>query len=103
MPRHRDWNEMLERPSTANNPTLNVTAELTKAVRDRTALIGVIGLGYVGIPLALTAARAGFEVLGFDIDAARVEQINLGKSFIKHIPPETIAEVVNSDKFSATA
>jgi UDP-N-acetyl-D-glucosamine dehydrogenase len=71
--------------------------------RDRRALVGIVGLGYVGIPLALTAARAGFRVLGFDIDAPRVEQINRGESFIKHIAPETIAEAVKAGTFEATA
>jgi len=69
----------------------------------RRARIGVIGLGYVGIPLALTAAKAGYRVLGFDIDEPRVEQINRGESFIKHIAPEHVAEAVNGRKFEATA
>src|SRR5215212_8238645 len=69
----------------------------------RRARIGVIGLGYVGIPLALTAAKAGYRVLGFDIDEPRVGQINRGESFIKHIAPEHVAEAVNGRKFEATA
>jgi len=47
--------------------------------------IGIVGLGYVGLPLALRFAEAGFKVLGFDIDPAKVSQINAGKSYIKHI------------------
>jgi UDP-N-acetyl-D-glucosamine dehydrogenase len=69
----------------------------------RRARIGIIGLGYVGIPLALTAAKAGYRVLGFDIDEPRVEQINRGESFIKHIAPEHVAEAVRGRKFEATA
>jgi len=72
-------------------------------MQNRSAVVGIVGLGYVGIPLALTAAKAGFNVLGFDIDAPRVDQINQGKSFIKHIGSEVIAEAVNSGKFQATA
>jgi UDP-N-acetyl-D-glucosamine dehydrogenase len=73
------------------------------AFKQRRAKVGVIGLGYVGIPLALTAAKAGFKVLGFDIDKARVEQINRGESFIKHIPPDLIANAVMEKTFQATA
>ncbi len=60
-------------------------AGLLARIGDRRFKIGVIGLGYVGIPLALTACNAGFPVLGFDIDEKRVAQINRGESFIKHI------------------
>lgn len=55
------------------------------------------------LPLALTAAKAGFRVLGFDIDGPRVDQINRGESFIKHIPSDVIGEAVKSGQFSATA
>jgi UDP-N-acetyl-D-glucosamine dehydrogenase len=78
-------------------------AELLANFRARRARIGIIGLGYVGIPLALTAAKAGFRVLGFDIDEPRVQQINRGESFIRHIAPEHVAEAVNDKKFQATA
>jgi UDP-N-acetyl-D-glucosamine dehydrogenase len=66
------------------------------------ATIGIVGLGYVGIPLALTALRAGFTVLGFDVDGARVDQLNGGISFIKHIASADIAAAVASGQFSAT-
>jgi len=85
------------------NTFSDAAAHLKQAVNDRTAVIGIVGLGYVGIPLALTAAKAGFNVLGFDIDAPRVDQINQGNSFIKHIPTEAISEAVTSGKFKATA
>lgn len=64
--------------------------------------IGIIGLGYVGIPLALTACNAGFKVIGFDINATRVEQINLGQSFIKHISTEAIKQATREGRFTAT-
>ena len=63
---------------------------LIDAIGDRRALIGIVGLGYVGLPLALAALRRGFRVLGFDIDEARVDQINAGRETIKHIPMEPI-------------
>src|SRR6516164_6454184 len=77
-------------------------ASLLKAIETRQAKIGVVGLGYVGIPLALTGARSGFKILGFDIDKPRVAQINRGESFIKHISSESIGEAVTSKHFEAT-
>lgn len=83
-------------------PSVDVAA-LEAAFRNKTAKIGIIGLGYVGIPLALVAARVGYNVLGFDIDAPRVAQLNRGESFIKHIPSATIKEAVEAGRFEATA
>lgn len=62
----------------------------------------IIGLGYVGLPLALQFAHSGVKVLGLDIDQVKVESLNSGQSYIKHIPSEIIAEVVKTRKFSAT-
>lgn len=72
-------------------------------VSGRKAVIGIIGLGYVGIPLALAALRQGFGVLGFDIDARRVGQINAGQETIKHIPMDAIVTAAAEGRFSATA
>lgn len=73
------------------------------SVKDRSAVIGVIGLGYVGIPLALTALRRGFRVVGFDIDADRVAQINAGTETIKHIPMDDVVAAREAGRFEATA
>lgn len=73
------------------------------SVKDRSAVIGVIGLGYVGIPLALTALRRGFRVVGFDIDAVRVAQINAGTETIKHIPMDDVLAARKEGRFEATA
>ncbi|PVE20232.1 nucleotide sugar dehydrogenase, partial [Microvirga sp. KLBC 81] len=67
------------------------------------ATIGIIGLGYVGLPLALTAARAGFTVLGFDINASYVARLNRGESYIKHIPSQPLAAAVAANRLAATA
>jgi UDP-N-acetyl-D-glucosamine dehydrogenase len=66
------------------------------------AVIGVVGLGYVGFPLALAAHRAGFPVLGFDVNAGRVAAINRGEQVIKYIPAEAGAAAVASGRFAAT-
>jgi UDP-N-acetyl-D-glucosamine dehydrogenase len=64
--------------------------------------ICVIGLGYVGLPLAIQFARSCVTVLGLDIDGKKVQQLNGGQSYIKHIDPSAIAELVSSDKFCAS-
>jgi UDP-N-acetyl-D-glucosamine dehydrogenase len=64
--------------------------------------IAVVGLGYVGLPLSLQFARAGINVLGLDVDQEKVEALNAGKSYIKHIEAKDIAEVVNAGAFKAS-
>lgn len=82
--------------------TEGMVSDLIARITAREYVIGVIGLGYVGIPLALTACKANFRVLGFDVDKARVEQINRGESFIKHIPTTAINRAVTEGRFVAT-
>jgi UDP-N-acetyl-D-glucosamine dehydrogenase len=65
--------------------------------------IGIVGLGYVGLPLSLQFARSGVTVLGLDIDTGKVDLLNQGKSFIKHISPEAVAAAVKNGTFSATS
>lgn len=62
----------------------------------------IIGMGYVGLPLAVQFARAGVAVVGLDIDSSKVDALNQGKSYIKHITSETIEEAVRSGRFAAT-
>jgi UDP-N-acetyl-D-glucosamine dehydrogenase len=64
--------------------------------------IAVVGLGYVGLPLSLQFARSCVSVIGLDVDAKKVELLNNGQSYIKHIEPPAIAELVRSGKFSAS-
>ena len=64
--------------------------------------IGIIGLGYVGLPLAREFLKKNFRVIGFDIDDEKVSKINAGKSYIKHIDSEFIKKYVSSNSFSAT-
>ena len=76
--------------------------ELKDKIISRQAYIGIIGLGYVGLPLTREFLNAGFSVLGFDIDPVKVEKINRGESYIKHIQSGFIASYVKTNKFSAT-
>src|SRR5690348_16369969 len=75
---------------------------LVAAFRARTARIGVIGLGYVGLPLLRTAAEHGFSALRFDIDRAKVELINAGGSYLRHIAADSIAAVRRQGLLTAT-
>lgn len=76
---------------------------LLKKIENKTAVIGIIGLGYVGLPLALEYAVKGFKTIGFDIDERKIPILNSGKSYIKHIKEDKIKKTVNSKKFFATA
>jgi UDP-N-acetyl-D-glucosamine dehydrogenase len=71
--------------------------------RSKGARIGIIGLGYVGLPLARAACDKGFRVVGFDIDPAKVDQLNAGGSYIKQIEPAVIRALVDRGLFAATA
>src|SRR5665213_2252550 len=64
--------------------------------------IAIVGLGYVGLPLSLQFARSGVEVLGLDIDRAKLESLNQGQSYIKHIESSAIAEPVKAGRFEAS-
>lgn len=66
------------------------------------ACVGVIGLGYVGLPLALLFAEAGFPVLGFDTDPAKTESLGRGESYIRHIGPERVRQAVASGRLTST-
>ena len=65
--------------------------------------IGIIGLGYVGLPLSLQFARSGVDVTGLDVDERKISALTAGKSYIEHIPAAAIAEQVNAGRFRATA
>jgi len=69
---------------------------------DNIKKIGVVGLGYVGLPLCVQFSRSGVEVVGFDIDSSKVEACNAGRSYIKHIEASTILEQTKAGRLSAT-
>jgi UDP-N-acetyl-D-glucosamine dehydrogenase len=83
--------------------TSNANSErLLDRIRTRKARIGVIGLGYVGLPLAVEFARRGFDVSGFDVDEAKTSQINAGRSYIPDVPEAELSEVVKAGRLRAT-
>jgi UDP-N-acetyl-D-glucosamine dehydrogenase len=80
----------------------SLAEELHSRIEQRTARICVVGLGYVGLPLAETFAWGGYPVLGFDVDDTKVEALKRGESYIGHICAERVAELVGSGRFDAT-
>ena len=77
--------------------------ELKRKIIDRTAKVGVIGLGYVGLPLAIEIAKAGFSVAGIDIDKEKVDKINSKNSYIPDVTKETLNGLVSQEKLIATS
>jgi UDP-N-acetyl-D-glucosamine dehydrogenase len=76
--------------------------QLTTRLTHRTAKIGIIGLGYVGLPLAVAFAEVGFDVIGLDVSAEKVEMLNSGQSYIPDIPTEQLAPLVKAGKLHST-
>ena len=81
---------------------LPLSENLLQRVRDRSALIGIVGLGYVGLPLAQALASAGFRTLGYDVDPAKPEALNAGRSYIRHLSNDSI-ERMRQSGFEATS
>lgn len=75
---------------------------LEAKLKDHSAHVGVIGLGYVGLPLAVEFARAGFKVTGIDVQESKVEQLNKGVSYVQDVPTDVLAPLVASGRFKAT-
>lgn len=73
-----------------------------EGIDKRTIRIGIVGMGYVGLPLMRTFCEAGFGCLGFDVDRGKVENLNRGLSYIKHIPSKLIKKVIEDGQFEAT-
>lgn len=80
-----------------------MTTPLELAIREKSAKVGVIGLGYVGLPLIRAFIKAGYSTLGFDIDQRKVDSLLAGQSYISHIPAEWISEWQTSEKFEPTS
>jgi UDP-N-acetyl-D-glucosamine dehydrogenase len=88
--------------STVETVQSSVVTALERKIRERTARVGVIGLGYVGLPLAVEFAEAGFEVTGIDVQDSKTEQINAGTSYVQDISDTTLGPLVKNGKVKAT-
>jgi UDP-N-acetyl-D-glucosamine dehydrogenase len=89
--------------SIQNDTSLAIYGELLHKIESRAALIGVIGLGYVGLPLAARAGRIGFSVLGFDVSREKIERLNQGESHIGDVPSEQLADLRAQRRFEASS
>ncbi len=78
------------------------TRNLLDRIRRNEAVVGVIGLGYVGLPLVLTFGRAGTKVVGFDIDPSKIESLKAGRSYLEHIPSRPVLELLEAGLLSVT-
>lgn len=79
------------------------TPALERKIQDKTVIVGILGLGYVGLPLAREFASAGVKVMGFDIDEPKVKKLNSGKSILKTVSHESVKSMIRSKLFRATA
>src|ERR1700686_3482184 len=89
--------------STVELEKQSVALLLEEKIRTRRAKVGIVGLGYVGLPLAVEFAKAGFNVTGFDLSDLKIAQVNAGDSYIGDIPSATLAPLVQSGKLKATS
>ena len=77
--------------------------DIANKLNNKSARIGIIGLGYVGLPLAVAFAQAGYMVIGFDRVQERVDQINLGSSYINDVDSEDVKVIIQKDLLKATS
>jgi len=75
---------------------------LEEKIKARTARVGIIGLGYVGLPLAVEFAKAGFSVTGIDVQESKVARLNAGESYVQDVPSDALGPLLESKKFHAT-
>jgi len=77
-------------------------AKLLESIHNHAAVVGIIGLGYVGLPLAIQFGKQGFKVIGFDLDTRKIDRLLHGESYIKHVATEPIRDMIESKQFDAT-
>jgi len=81
---------------------MNYKNELLQKINDKSFVVGIVGLGYVGLPLGLEFTEKGFNVLGFDMDQRKIDALDKGETYIKHIPTERISKSVNAGFLKST-
>src|ERR1700736_3288276 len=75
---------------------------LRERIADHSAIVGVVGIGYVGLPLAVEKAKVGYQVVGYDRNAIRVAQINQGSNYIRDVADDDLTKMVASERLTAT-
>src|SRR6266705_3641524 len=96
-------NLRLDRQVGLKESVIAMKDELIRSIQTRRARIGIVGLGYVGLPLVLRFGEEHFPVLGFDVDPTKVRQLNAGESYIHHIPAARLQTLVQKGQFEATS
>src|SRR3954452_10506519 len=82
----------------------NCTAmDLVRKIADSSAVVAVMGLGYVGLPLLAAFSRAGFAVLGFDVDDGKIQALRRGENYLKHLGPTLVSDVLKAGKWEFTS
>ena len=82
---------------------LLITADvLSSKIKERSATIGVVGMGYVGLPLAVAVFEEKYSVIGFDVDPSKIEALQTGTPYLKHLGDDFAAAMANSKRFVAT-
>jgi len=87
---------------TKNSPKISSLSQLERKLYDKTAVIGIVGLGYVGLPLAAAFAEAGLKVKGFDVQEKRVDSINRGESYINDVNNQVLAKIITTSRLQVT-
>src|SRR4051812_3831980 len=77
--------------------------DLARKIADSSAVVAVMGLGYVGLPLLAAFSRAGFSVLGFDVDDRKIQALRRGEYYLKHLGPTLVSDVVKTGKAEFTS
>lgn len=80
-----------------------IKEELIKKLEDKTARVSILGLGYVGLPLAVVFAEAGFDVTGIDLDEHKIETLNAGRSYIQDVPDDCVEQLVKTGRLRGTS
>src|SRR5215475_9141773 len=88
--------------NTHGSTKVMIKEQLKQKITDRTACIGVIGLGYVGLPLIVEFAQKGFKGIGFEVDEKKIAEINGGNSYIVDVPADAVKACVDAGNLSAT-
>src|SRR5690348_3381603 len=86
----------------ASGSSAVLAANLQDQLQTRKAMVGVVGLGYVGLPLLVELARAGYEAVGFDLDTRKVAAIHEGRSYIADVPQNDVSSLVATGRLRAT-
>src|ERR1700710_703350 len=85
-----------------NEPIPKISV-LHKLIAERNAVIGVVGLGYVGLPLLSVFHRAGFSVIGFDTDPKKITALSAGENYLKHLGETLVSDMQSAGRFQATS